>query len=50
MSNKLIAVLLMVPSIVIFSEASDALLKVLFDKTGFPDLYDKCLFIWVFFY
>jgi len=24
-------------------------LKVLFDKTGFPDLSDKCLFICIFF-
>ena len=47
--NRDIAVLFTVPSIVMVLPDKVLDLKVLFDKTGFPDLSDKCLFICIFF-
>ena len=43
--NREIAVLFTVPSIVIVVPEDVFDSNVLFDKTGFPDLNDKCLFI-----
>jgi len=45
--KRLMAVLLTVPLMVIVSVMFVALLKVLFDKTGFPDLKERCLLILV---
>jgi hypothetical protein len=40
-NNKLIAVLLTVPLMVIFSEMSEPLLKAVLVSTGLPDRSDK---------
>ena len=45
-NNRLIAVLFTVPLIVIFSERLSAFKKVLLERTGFPDLKVRCLFIY----